>query len=125
MITVAMAVLAGVLMGLVLGITETFGYGWSTFFGVLTFGVVQGVSGYLVQKKVKAAMTRVQAILVGGQKQLQAKVARWQMRPPSSIQAAQAEIAGGQRVFVKDTLAETEKLHHFHLSLRCIWTRVA
>lgn len=115
MITVAMAVLAGVLMGLVLGITETFGYGWSTFFGVLTFGVVQGVSGYLVQKKVKAAMTRVQAILVGGQKQLQAKVARWQMRPPSSIQAAQAEMARDQRVFVKDALAETEKLHHFDL----------
>ena len=115
MIILLAAVLIGVLTGLGLGLSGTFGYGWSTFFGVLAFGAVQGVAGFFVQKKVKAAMTQVQAILVAGQKQLQAKVARWQMRPPGSIQAAQQEIARDQKVFVKEALAATETLHRFDL----------
>ena len=113
MIILIMAVLTGVGTGLGLGLTETAGCGWSIFFGLLAFGVVQGVGGYLVQRKVKAAMASVQAILVAGQKRLQAKVARWQMRPPGSLQAAQAEMERDQKVFVKEALAATEKLHRF------------
>ena len=96
MIILAIAIFSGVAVGLGLGLTDTAGYGWSMFFGVLTFGIVQALGGYLVQKKVKAAMTAVQAILVAGQKRMQAKVARWQMRPPGSIQAAQAEMMRDQ-----------------------------
>lgn len=115
MIILVSSLLLGALTGLALWFTDTTGYGWSVFFGVLTFGVGQLGAGFFVQKKVKAAMTAVQAILVAGQKQQQSKVARWQMRPPSSIQAAQAELFRDQKVFVKEALAETEKLHKFDL----------
>ena len=103
----------GVLVGLGLGLTDTLGYGWSTFYGVLAFVVSQFVLGRIVRKRVKAVMDSVQAVLVDGQKKLQAKTARWQMRPPGSIQAAQAEMARDQKVFVTEALARTEGLRKF------------
>ena len=115
MITFAIALAVGAGVGLALGLSDTCGYGWSTFFGVLAFGVAQGVGGFLVQRKVKAAMARIQAILQSGQKQMQAKIARWQMRPPGSLQAAQAEMARDQKAFVMEALAATETLHRFDL----------
>ncbi len=87
-----------------------FGLGWSLFLGLLTFGVFQFAVGFCIQKKVKADMMRVQGILEGGQKKLQTKMQRWQMRPPGSLQAAQKEIADDTRVFVKEALVQTESL---------------
>ena len=107
MVTFAIALTFGLGVGLGLGLSDTCGYGWSTFFGVLAFGVAQGVAGFIVQRRVKAAMARVQAILQSGQKQMQAKIARWQMRPPGSLQAAQAEMERDKRVFVMEALAAT------------------
>lgn len=93
--------------------SNTCGYGWSTFFALLTFGVVQAIIGWRLNKQVKAAMLVVQAVLADGQKQLQAKVQRWQLRPPGSIQQAQLEIAKDQKIFVNKALALTEPLHKF------------
>ena len=115
MLTVVLTALLGTCTCLGLGFSDACGWGWSVFWGLLAFGVANGVAGFLIQKRVKAAMGRVQEVLVAGQKQLQAKVARWQMRPPGSIQAAQAEMARDQKAFVKDALAETESLHRFDL----------
>ena len=113
MYSVLISVVVGLAVGLGLGLTDTFGYGWSTFCGVLAFGVAQFVSGRIIQKRVKAAMDSVQAVLVDGQKKLQAKMARWQMRPPGSIKAAQIEMARDQKVFVTEALARTESLRRF------------
>jgi hypothetical protein len=125
MITFAIALTVGAGVGLALGFSNTCGYGWSTFFGVLAFGVTQGVGGFLVQRKGNAAMARIQAILQSGQKQMQAKIARWQMRPPGSIQAAQKEIADDTRVFVKEALAETEALRKYRLGVPMIERQMA
>ena len=91
------------------------GVGWSVFAGVVGFGVFQGVFGFLLQKRVKRDMEKVQQILVGGQKKLQQKMQRWQMRPPGSIQAAQNEIFADTKVFVKEALAQTETLRKYRL----------
>ena len=113
MLSILISVLVGAGVGLLLGLTGALGYGWSTFFGVLAFGVAQFVMGRIFQKRLKGAMESVQAVLVDGQKKIQAKMARWQMRPPGSIQAMQAEIARDQRVFVTEALARTENLRQF------------
>ena len=113
MLSVLISVLVGVGVGLGLGLTETLGYGWSTFCGVLAFGLTQFIAGRVIQKRVKAVMDSVQAVLMEGQKRLQAKMARWQMRPPGSIQAMQAEMARDQKVFVTEALARTEDLRKF------------
>ncbi len=113
MYSLIIAGVCGVTTGLTLYFTDTFGYGWSIFFGILGFGVVQMSIGLYLQRKVKAGMKAVEQTLLAGQKELQAKTQRWQMRPPGSIQAAQNEIARDQRKFVEAALALTEPLHRF------------
>lgn len=113
MLSMLIALAAGLLTGLGLFFGAGFGIGWSIGLSFVAFIVAQVVVGRIVQKRVKAAMDSVQAVLLEGQKRLQAKMARWQMRPPGSIQAAQAEIARDQKVFVHEALEQTEVLHKF------------
>ena len=101
------------------------GMGWSIFLGLVSFGVFQAAFGFFIQRKVKADMAKVQGILEGGQKRLQQKMQRWQMRPPGSIQAAQKEIADDTRVFVKEALAETENLRKYRLWVPMIERQMA
>lgn len=113
MYTVLLAVSAGLVTGLLLAFFSDFGYGWSTFFGVLALGAGQIGMGFFFQRKVKAIMLHVQSILVDGQKRLQAKTARWQMRPPASLKEAQNEIARDQKVFALEALAVVEELRRY------------
>ena len=55
MYSLIIALCCGAGTGLALYLTGTCGYGWSCFFGVLGFGVVQMGIGFYMQKKVKAA----------------------------------------------------------------------
>ena len=113
MLSVTIAIICGVGTALALYFADVFGYGWSAFFGVLGFGSVQMAIGFILQKKVKVAMKAVETSLMEGQKALQAKTQRWQMRPPGSIQEAQNELSRDQRKFVAEALALTEPLHKF------------
>ena len=113
MFSFLIAIAVGAFAGLGLFFGGVCGGGWSIAWGVVAFIVAQVVVGRIVQKRVKAAMDAVQGVLLDGQKRLQAKMARWQMRPPGSIQAAQAEIARDQKEFVRRALEETEVLHRF------------
>ena len=113
MFSILISVAVGALAGLGLFFGGVFGVGWSITCGFLAFVVAQIVLGRIIQKRVKAAMDSVQGVLLDGQKRLQAKMARWQTRPPGSIQAAQAEIARDQKEFVRRALEQTEVLHKF------------
>ena len=88
---------------------------WSIVVGVGGFGVFQAVVGVFIQKKVKRDMESVQRILLDGQKRIQQKMQRWQVRPIGSIQAAQNEIANDTKVFVKEALAQTGVLEKYKL----------
>jgi len=101
------------------------GIGWSVFLGLLGFGAFQAVFNLAVQRRVKGDMAKVQGILEAGQKRLQQKMQRWQLRPPGSIQAAQKEIADDTRVFVKEALAETEGLRKYRLWMPMIERQMA
>ena len=100
----AAAVAAGAHYGLDWGVVGT------SFAGLLGFGVFQGVFGVCIQKKVKRDMEGVQRILAAGQKKLQEKMQRWQLRPPGSIQAAQKEIFEDTKVFVREAIREVDVL---------------
>ena len=91
------------------------GMGWSIFFGILSFIVFQVAASLFIQRRVKADMEMVQAILLDGQKKLQQKMQRWQMRPPGSIQAAQKEMFEDTKVFVREALAQTAALEKYRL----------
>ena len=101
------------------------GLGGSIFLGVAAFGVFQVVASLRIQKRVKAEMEKVQAILVNGQKRLQTKMQRWQLRPPGSIQAAQKEIFEDTKIFVREALAQTETLHRYRLFVPLMERQIA
>ena len=81
----------------------------------MAFVALQAATGIFMKKKIEAVMKRVQLIMADGQKKLQAKMARWQMRPPGSLKEAQKEIEADTRVFVKEALAATEDLGKYRL----------
>lgn len=91
------------------------GVGWSITVGILAFFVFQVVVGSRLRKRITADMQSVQLIMVEGQKKVQAKIQRWQISPPGSLQAAQKEIQNDMRVFVREALAQTEVLKKYRL----------
>lgn len=92
-----------------------FGAGWSVFLGLLGFGAVQIVFGRILKRRVSAVMEEVQRIMTAGQQRIQAKMQRWQFRPPGSIQAAQKEIFADTAEFVREAIQATDGLSRFRL----------
>jgi len=86
------------------------GVGWSVFFGIVGFCAFQAIFGYLIQKRMKRDMELVQNILVAGQKQLQQKMQRWQLRPPGSMQEMHRLLGEDMKVFVRQAIAQAETL---------------
>lgn len=115
MIPLIVSFLLGIAAACGLAAGDVLSPGWSVTVGALTFVVLQMLIGLFFQRRVKAAMKEIQNVLVAGQKKLEEKTRRWQLRPPGSYQAAQAEILRDTKAFVADALALTEKLHAFDL----------
>ena len=125
MITIAISVLAAGGTFALSKFAGDIGTGWSVFLGVVAFGVSQAVLGIFVQRRVKRDMEGVQRILEAGQRKIQAKMQRWQLRPPGSIQAAQKEIFEDTKIFVADAIAETEKLRRYRWLVPMIDRQIA
>jgi len=106
-------VILGVLVGTSLDMNGVAATGWAVLWAVLTFLAGQLLSGYLVQKKVKVEMEKVQEILNNGKKHLQLKVSQWQNKPPGSIKDAQKIIEKEQRVFIERALVSSKGLEKF------------
>ena len=102
-----------------------FGMGWSLTLALVGFMVFQFASGHFIQKRVKRDMERVQGILTEGQKRLQMKMQRWQIRPPGSVQAAQKEIFEDTKIFVREAIKETEVLQRYKLWVPMIERQIA
>lgn len=113
MLTVMLNALLGLLICAGLGLTGGAIWGWAVFWGVIVFLAGQGLAGFLIQKKVKAAMGGVQKILEDGQRRLQFKINQWQMRPPSSPKQAQMELEKEQRVFVERAIEASKAIERF------------
>lgn len=125
MLSLIIAALCGIGTGASLYLTDTLGYGWSAFLAIVAFGAVQMCIGIFLQRKVKTEMKAVEQTLLNGQKAMQAKTQRWQMRPPGSIQEAQNEMARDQRKFVEEALALTDRLHRFDLWIPLMRRQIA
>lgn len=104
----------GILAVVALDWTDVAATGWAVVWGVLLFIAAQLLAGYLVQKKVKAEMEKVQEILTSGKNHLQQKVGQWQMKPPGSIKDAQKIIEKEQKVFIDRALEASSGLEKFN-----------
>ena len=115
MITFIIGLLLGAAIGCGLHYGAEVGIGWSSCFGFVGFAAFQVILGRILKKRVTADMERVQVILSTGQKALQQKMQRWQMRPPGSLKQAQNEMAADTRIFVKAALDQTDTLNKYRL----------
>ncbi len=113
MITILLGLLTGGGCFAALRYAAGWGLPWSITLGVLAAFAVQVAVSLVIRKRLMKDMERVQLILADGQKKLQLKMQRWQMRPPGSIQAAQREIMEDTKVFVREALAATECLSRY------------
>lgn len=113
MIIILLNLLVSISIAAALTLTETAKWGWSILWGVLTFAALQALISYIMQRKVKAAMERVQSILMAGEQRLRQKVNQWQLRPPGSIKQVQLLMEREQRVFVERALEASQDLERF------------
>lgn len=114
MYLIVINVVLGILAGVALGLTDAASVVWSVVWGILTFIAAQLLAGYLVQKKVKLEMEKVQEILNSGKNHLQQKISQWQMRPPGSIKDAQKIIEKEQKIFIDRALEASSGLEKFN-----------
>ena len=101
------------------------GNGWSVAIGFAVLLAAQIGMTWHFMKKLKVEMGGVQSIMAEGQKSIQAKVARWQIRPPGSIAEAQRIIFEDTCSFVKRAIAEADKLKKYRLWVPMIDRQVA
>jgi len=103
----------GVISGILLKLSGLSSLGWSIFWGVLVFLTAQLISGYLLQRRVKVEMEKVQTILGNGRNHLQQKVSQWQIKPPGSLKDARRIIEKEQAVFIAKALEASRSLEKF------------
>ena len=104
MITLAIAISAGAGAFAAAFFAGDWGALWSSLSAVAAFVAVQGVAGFVLQRRIKRDMEVVQGVLTEGQRALQAKMQRWRIRPPGSPQAAQKEMLEDTKAFVRAAL---------------------
>ena len=110
MITLLIALTAGICGFLVSHFACGVGYGWSTFNGIVCFLAAQGGISYYFIKRIKADMNVVQGIMAAAQKAVEAKTRQWMIRPPGSIQEAQRIIQNDMAAAARKALEETAKI---------------
>jgi hypothetical protein len=115
MLSLIIAVLSGVLLGIGLVMGSIAVVGWSIFWGILTFLVVQVGMGLLFRRIVMSRMNIVQGVIQQGQAKLQRQVQMLQTRPVGSVKQAQKMLENEQKKFIREALAATDALEPFFL----------
>jgi hypothetical protein len=110
MITLFIAIAAGAGAFSAAYFAAGWGAGWSVAAGVFAFALSNFILVRRFKKLIETDMAAVQRIMADGQKALQAKMQRWQIRPPGSVQAAQREIAEDTKAFVREAIAAVDVL---------------
>lgn len=118
MITLGIALGSGIAAFLLAFLGASFGVGWSVFSGLAVMLTVQGLLSYRFMRLIKGDMKAVEGIMNETKRAINAKIAKWQFRPPGSMQEAQkileADMAAGVRAALKAT-ARLDKYRHWVL----------
>lgn len=81
--------------------------GWSVFWVVMAYVACQVLVSWLVGRRVKGMMGDLQAIMAGGQREMNDKANAWRFHPPSSIKQAQMEMQKMQHKYIEKAMAFT------------------
>ena len=114
MFTLLISGILGVALMLGLGLTDVSKWGWAILFGILLFLTCNTLAGLYFKKRIKAIADEMQGILMGLQKQAQAKANAWRFRPPGSPKQAQIEMQKMQHVAIEKALAQSKAFEPYY-----------
>ncbi len=110
MLTIFINLFLAVCLACVLWMAHVAAPVWSVVWGVVFAVAFQVGVGLLLRRKMKRVTDEIQQIMMGAQRKMQAKMAQWQHRPPSSPKEAQQEMERDQRAAIAQALQVVEKL---------------
>lgn len=125
MIPLIIAIVAAVGGFAALHYAADWGLTWSIVFGLGIFFAIQITVGLRFRRVLAAITAQVQQIMVEGQRRVQQKMQRWQLRPPGSVKAAQREIFDDMRISVDAALKVSEQLRRYRLWVPLLERQIA
>jgi len=113
MITFLLAIGSGAAAFLLAFFAAGIGAGWSVFIALAAFFTVQATVSWRCMRLMRADMKMVEGIMNETKRGIDAKVAKWQFRPPGSLQEAQKILEGDMAAGVRKALEATARLDRF------------
>lgn len=98
---------------------------WSIVSGLGIFFAIQILVGLHFRRLLASIAGQVQQIVGEGQRRVQQKMQRWQLRPPGSVKAAQREILDDMRMSVNEALRVSEVLRRYKLWVPLLERQIA
>ncbi|MGL4854403.1 MAG: hypothetical protein ACRC37_04030 [Lentisphaeria bacterium] len=87
--------------------------GWSIFGALAVFVLIQVAFGLLMRKKIGLVQNKIQAVIMDGQKRINAKVTMMQQKGNTNISMMQKMLESDQKVFLNEALELTKELEPF------------
>ncbi|MGI6495375.1 MAG: hypothetical protein ACOX5G_04685 [Kiritimatiellia bacterium] len=114
MLTLAISFLLGGAVGCGLGFSHACGWGWSIFWGVLTFAASMAGMSLILRSRMKKIIGEMQAILADGQRHLQQRAQQLQFRPSGNVKQMLQEMERVQRPYLERALEKTKAFEPYH-----------
>lgn len=94
---------------------KTAEYGnWSILWAILTFLLLQVLVGLALRKPIMGVQNKIQAVIMDGQKKLNAKMTQMQQRGAGSVKVMQKILESEQTKFIEEALALTSELETYN-----------
>ncbi len=113
MYTVLLSLLFGAAAGASLGLTEASSPGWAVFWGLLAALAAFAGASLVLRKRLAAVMSGFQKTMETGQKQVQAKVQQFTLRPSGSPSQMMRELESIMAKSLKTAIGQTDALEPF------------
>ena len=110
MITVAIALLSGIIVFASLHATNTAMLVWALIWGLFSTLLVQVGISLIIRKKVNLITSAIQSVMLEGQKKINARIQQFQTKPLGGTKAMQKILEKEQSKFLEDAINITKQL---------------
>ena len=113
MYTILISILCGGAVGTALGLSDATSPFWAVTWGVLATVATYAIALFLLNRALRSRMESVQGILLEGQRQMQARVKRYESRPGTDPRQAMREMEASSQKVLRAALENSSVLEPF------------